>query len=370
MNAMRIKRLSALLVAGWSMLAASSAFAQQPNMYGQAMSRAPLTYNQGMVDDSYPYNTYSYAGGCDNCTSQGDNQMGCCDAATGCCDDGCQPCAPAWSIRAAAVFMKRQSPKSRAFITDFGNVVFNYNQFEFDYQPGADISLIRNLDCCNALEVRYFGLWDVDDSRRVGPITSGNSTLIISGDYDSQLHSGEINHRYICCDSCLTLLGGFRYLNLREQFHGNLLNPTTAVDINSRTSNDLYGFQLGLDAVVLEGPSRRFRVNALAKGGVYYARSENLVSAALFDPNNTAGGSLFGSNTNAANGVAFVGELGLLGSYQVTCNTSIQLGYQLLWLQDVAVASEQFIQGGPTTQVDNGGSVLYHGLNCGVVINF
>jgi hypothetical protein len=60
--------------------------------------------------------------------------------------------------------------------------------------------------------------------------------------------------------------------------------------------------------------------------------------------------------------VAFVGEIGITGAYQMTPHIALRGGYQLLWIQGVAIATEQV---GATTlltrsSIDTGGGEFFH----------
>ena len=68
------------------------------------------------------------------------------------------------------------------------------------------------------------------------------------------------------------------------------------------------------------------------------------------------------------NNTAFLGEIGLVGVYQLTDTIALRAGYQLMWLDGVALASEQvqasnFATG---TGADVHGDVFFHGALLGV----
>jgi hypothetical protein len=69
------------------------------------------------------------------------------------------------------------------------------------------------------------------------------------------------------------------------------------------------------------------------------------------------------------NHAAFVGELGFTAVYQLSPHWSLRAGYQMLWLEGVAVAAEQvpaidLLAG--LAAVDTTGSPFYHGANVGL----
>ena len=143
--------------------------------------------------------------------------------------------------------------------------------------------------------------------------------------YISRFNSAEVNLRY-GLGTILSLVGGFRYLDLHEQIDGTLLGagPTDTRFITSNTDNHLYGFQLGAEAGF---PIGKFHVAGIAKAGAFSNQSDL---------------SLYGSDgTQHVGGIkgqlAFLGEADVIGSYCISDNIALRLGYQVMWLQGVAL---------------------------------
>ena len=69
----------------------------------------------------------------------------------------------------------------------------------------------------------------------------------------------------------------------------------------------------------------------------------------------------------STNHTAFIGELGLQARYQVTQGLALRAGYELLWLDGVAIAPAQYtnIQG-----IDSNATVFYHGATVGMEYSF
>ena len=93
-------------------------------------------------------------------------------------------------------------------------------------------------------------------------------------------------------------------------------------------------------------------------------------SATLVIPNVPANGGM-GRNSDSA--AAFVGELGLTASYDIRCNLSLRAGYQLLFLDGVALAADQVPNTGDLignnntpVNVHTGNSLFFHGLHVGL----
>ena len=126
-----------------------------------------------------------------------------------------------------------------------------------------------------------------------------------------------------------------------------------------RGHNHLYGFQIGCDAK-LRAPEKLFQIDALAKAGVY--------GNAVGLTNDYADTVRSYSASSSSGHVAFVGELGLMASYRLSDHLSARVGYQLLWLDGVAVGPEQisstdFLSGSAAFKP---GTAFYHGANVGL----
>ena len=213
-------------------------------------------------------------------------------------------------------------------------------------------------------------------------------------DYSTDLYSAEINARKKFSDR-ITILGGFRWLQLYENLQGTIppadiyvpnwkyVNPplSGAVPLppfplappyppfwNTSTTNNLYGFQVGVEGKILE--RGRFSINGLIKGGPYLNHVSELTGVSLAKTVYESGAS-----TNRA---AFVGEGGLQCKYQVTSRITLKLGYEVLWLAGVATAPgqirETYIFSNPTGvqthDISSNSNVLFHGATAGLEFSF
>lgn len=186
--------------------------------------------------------------------------------------------------------------------------------------------------------------------------TNQSSTQAMAWEYATQLRNAELNvWSNRACP--LTLLAGFRWVNLSEDLAGALSPPTISTEPpfwNTTTSNNLFGFQIGANGKVLQ--RGRFSIDGLIKAGIYDNNAEQTTAVSVIAKQvSTASAS-----TNHA---AFVGETGLQCSYQVTRALSLKAGYQLIWLEGVALAPGQIQETYTTTKIfDN--SVQALGINC------
>ncbi len=168
---------------------------------------------------------------------------------------------------------------------------------------------------------------------------------------------------------CITWLAGFRYAELNEELNLNGLAGQNVVASNSRfmVGNDLFGFQLGGDAALWEHGS--FRLNALGKAGVYHndaSGSSRLNLGAL--------PTTLGSGRDTARETAFLAELGVNGTMQLTRHVALRAGYRVLYVDGVATAGGLVQNTGNLTAGANqtpialaaDHSLLYHGANVGL----
>jgi hypothetical protein len=111
-------------------------------------------------------------------------------------------------------------------------------------------------------------------------------------------------------------------------------------------------------------------VDALGKAGLYVNDANNQIASQS---------EFFGVNTTSGVGntqVAFIGELAFNATCQLTCHWAVRAGYQLLWIEGVALASEQAIinpgpiNGGAANAIDSSDGLFYHGFTGGLEFTY
>jgi len=305
-------------------------------------------------------------------------QSNCPDAADSCddacdfdgCDVGYSCCAPVWRVRAGAVILTRDQPDGVILARPLGGLIqiSGGEDFDFGYAAGPDVSIERMLgNGPNSVEFRYFGALDWTSSAdygntgdiQIGPI---NIPLAfdVSADYFSRLNSAEFNFRHQHSDR-VTWLAGFRYIELHEKvsYDVDFIVPNLS-GVSWDTDNRLYGAQLGTDLKLwrLTGP---LTMNGIFKAGLYGNDADNRFK---YDILNIPIVEEHASDSPAA----FVGEIGFTGAYQLTQHVALRGGYQLLWVNEVALASDQAQRTLNTLDadtIDASGNVFYHGALVG-----
>ncbi len=294
-----------------------------------------------------------------------------CDAFIACDECPSSNCGPRWTATADAIFLHRDDPSSGilALNTDSPSEILNANDFNFGTQAGIDLTLACSLSNGHGMQLRYFGIDDWDATQNVSTtfddllqfnaappvfVTSGDA---ITSTYASKLHSAEFNLTHQVSD-WLGLLAGFRYLELNEGGVTNLVDSTLPYTYSAATSNHLYGGQLGMQAWLWSYD--RFRVDVSGNAGVYGNHSRQSSSIA------TNAATVFASGSDDR--VAFVGEAALTGTVCLTDCLKLRGGYRLLWLDGVALATDQLAVSNFNDGLgyDGSGDVFYHGAFAGI----
>ncbi len=111
----------------------------------------------------------------------------------------------------------------------------------------------------------------------------------------------------------------------------------------------------------------RLRINGFAKIGIFHNTADQ--NSNLNDPAN------LGELSVVANGshTAFLCELGLIGSYHLSQHVALRGGYQVMWIEGVALATRQIpvtnlIAG--TADIAISGGLFYHGATAGFEITW
>ena len=275
------------------------------------------------------------------------------------------------------MFWTRTDPVDRVLL---GNQ--NAGDVEFDFSAGWRDGARRRLSDCWEVEGSYFDLamsgYDAPTSDELRTVTSRialvvpeitpdgvryrtvleERTVIVPAryEYGSDVGGAELNLRRDWGGHS-QLLMGFRWLQLDERFVGISGGGSNYVVQTTTTSNDLFGFQLGTDTLLLDRCCGRLQVRGGLKAGIFHNRAEH--GDTILGPQSFVRGS--------DDDLAFAGEASLGGQWRVTDCLSICGGYQLLWLSGVALASEQLALGVPIVPLPvDLGDVLLHGGYVGV----
>jgi hypothetical protein len=286
-------------------------------------------------------------------------------------------CDPHWSFTADAVALQRSSSRSQPLFIGIATIaappdLLNARNLEFPTEFGFQLSAVRRGPCGWEWELGYFQI----DGWNANSTVSGNSFMVTSSDgagfavtdaeahYKSAIHLAEINLRRECgCDG-LTLLVGFRAGELNELYTAYAPTPGP-VSLNVNTFNHLFGFQTGAiyEFYNMGGP---LRVSTLCKAGIY---GNSAIQSSRQIDTGTSDDTLAYHRNQAA----FIGEVGTVATYQVTCHLSLRASCQAVWIEGVALAPEQIGANDFTTltpSIDTHGGIFYYGGGLGAEVKF
>jgi len=337
--------------------------------------------------------------------------------------------APRWTISAEAIGLGRIGGVNQTLVervpgtipffnppyidtlTARGVEAFNSNQFRQGFSAGPKISLTYHGDSGYGVELSYFNIFDQSASKTIGPdnpadwlVMKAPGLFWQTQDFPYQgmawraatnLYNAEANGR-LAITSRVTLLAGVRWLQLNDDLEGTLTpadrgQPTwkqtypyytynlsqvglLPLDLpagnyppfwNTSTTNNLYGVQIGADVKVLE--FGRFSLDGVIKIGLFDNYAEQSTGVSLkkqVQPSQ--------ATTNHA---AFVSEAGLQLKYQLTKGLALKAGYEVLWLDGVALAPGQIqetltLANVRALGVNCGSSVLFQGATAGLEYSF
>jgi hypothetical protein len=343
----------------------SSSTAEAPRTLDRA--RASHDYYAAVESTSASDETAASAPVVTNNSACGCGETDCdCDHTYSDCAYGCDP---TWSFRVGSIIMRRSDPSGFPIFTDgAGPTLVDAGDYDFKYRAGVDFGVTRHLNDEWAVDFRYFGIdsWTAGQSNALTPVVTLNNAAPVAffnfttanSTYSSNLHSTEFNLRRD--GEWLTTFAGYRYVELSEDL-GFLLgaNPTI---YRESVDNRMHGFQIGAEADLWNNGSN-FRLESWTKAGIYYDFVRHGSQIEL-----PPGNPLFSPVNQRDNNTAFLGEIGLVGVYQLTDSIALRGGYQLMWLDGVALASDQV----PASNFANGtgndvhGDVFFHGFLAGV----
>lgn len=229
-----------------------------------------------------------------------------------------------------------------------GTVVRNGSDLEYDFESGFRTALGVCLDCNSGLEFVFLhNSWDSTlTSAGVGLFTvAGTTDHTAANRVDlatgTDLSSYELNY-WLQLSNHTKAFGGIRYLSVDDDL---LVTSTTAGRRSTHaigTDNDLYGLQFGFNSNFPVW--NRLSVGGMVKTGLFYNDAAQTVT--LRDVNNSVVARQYG---NRGDEIAFLSELQVGMTWQVTNFASIRAGYQAFFVSDVASAVGQLRAESPAT---------------------
>ena len=179
------------------------------------------------------------------------------------------------------------------------------------------------------------------------------------------------------------VFAGFRYIRQNELFNytstggrnfiidgaGNVLSgariPATG-DYEVETYNHMFGVHFGGE-VVRKRTNWSFAMTGKVGGLVNFAKRESDLSQTFDNDTSTAVAIITTTQNESVSEetLAFVAETGLSFAYYVRPNTSFRFGYNLLFINGVATATDNLGLMGGFPEMEVTGNSFYHGANLG-----
>ncbi|MBW3598669.1 MAG: hypothetical protein KY475_15525 [Planctomycetes bacterium] len=307
---------------------------------------------------------------------------------------GC--CTPRWwDFQAEGLYYTREEVSRRVDFTSLGAggpIVLSTDNLDFDEEPGFRLMGSLLLQPGTNLEGGYFGMFEwatqaavasgandlfsaYSEFGAIAPpnLPEANNSSLQAIAYSTELHNWELNirRRWVSpnCRAHTSFLVGARYLVLNEDFSYFIQNGAVTAESTGtlvQTRNDIYGFQTGGDLLVCIVPGVKVGVNFKATlGGL---RTENETLIRLVRPVDPAANQEFRELVGNED-IAVVGEGGLESIFELTEHMTLRMGYQLLFVDGVALAPENFNSdfrfGIRDPLINDNGDVLYHGFQLG-----
>jgi hypothetical protein len=282
--------------------------------------------------------------------------------------------------------------------------VLSPEDIDFAHQPGLRALAGLRVNNFTAIEASWLGFLDWDDSAVVrnatindvgtpgdldSPLSGfGNPAQIVGLDYNreireriiTKLNSYELNLRRRLpmpyCTTQVTGLVGLRYMQIKDEFQfrsqsflplfGGVAN---AVDV--RAMNEMFGVQLGgsLELHV----ERRAWLNFEAKGLMLFNDADQATTYTI-GPIGGGGTTTFGGSNDSQ--VSFGVELQGTLLWRFHPNIVGRLGYQAIFLEGLALGSENFSLNAPTIPAGDfsgfhqSGDLIFHGPFTGMTFTW
>jgi len=281
-----------------------------------------------------------------------------------------EPVAPRWYVRGEVVWLFRDSPNDRN-LTSYNNAskstdplnnrfILDTDALPFGLAPGMRLTLGHYLTDRTAIEGEYFGAnnWDQRSGTLNYPSAGGQGPLSAYwgagggpfstsaftdsnqqiATFHSSFDSAEINVRQWVLPS-LSVVAGFRYINVADQFQLTATNNGTNVDAGqvgyyrTWTNNNLGGVQVGTE-FTHDLYARWLFFSIEGKTGLFlnFADQKNL----LFNTDTTY-------NQRSSRETQYAGMFDLSASLSALIGSHLTLrgGYTFLFLDGLALATDQ-----------------------------
>jgi hypothetical protein len=272
------------------------------------------------------------------------------------------------------------TPNGPPSIMPIGAVMTTSQLGDTSFQPVPRGTLGCRLDNGTAFEVTYFSRNDWAESASgvsspsfalIPLVSTGSHSIFVadrvSSSLTTALYNAEVNvFQPFQHQANIEWLVGLRYFRMVERFgfhaEADGTHSLYQSDYDVRSSNNLYGLQLGLRWT---HNWNRWSLTGLTKTGIY----GNDASQQQFLGNNSHG--VIRDFATSRVGVAVIQEVGINAVYHLTERCLIRGGYNAFLIGGLARAGDQLdFSANPAPTLYSHGSALLHGPSAGVELQF
>ncbi|MGE4014007.1 MAG: BBP7 family outer membrane beta-barrel protein, partial [Alphaproteobacteria bacterium] len=272
-----------------------------------------------------------------------------------------------------------------------GYIALRSNDLRFDHEPGGRFAIGWRPDYYNAIELSFLLLNSHKSSRAVTdanenlqPIFSNDGSFLNIGSFEdaerytityrTSLNSVEISYRRRTDwwgGFRANFTGGPRFVQLNEKFR--LISddslppsPSNTGDYSIRADNRLFGAQLGVEVNYRFDRARTIGFDLVGRVGVYANQAKQ--DTIVLDES----AQVFAASVDRVR-LATTMDAGLYFVWEPVPNLTLRAGYELLFINGVALAPQQMAttnSAGAFSQLNMSGNVLYHGASVRLTYNF
>lgn len=323
---------------------------------------------------------------------------------------------PQWTVSLEGIVLGRLGGVNRTLVervpgsTPFlataiasGPEAFNADAFQQGWSAGPKIGVTYHGTSGYGAELVYFNVFNQGASKSIGPDNPADWLIMrapggfwqtqdfpyqaMTWSASTSLYSAEANGRFELSHR-VTVLAGVRWLQLNDTLQGTLtpadrtaptwkttcplcdlsqVTPGGSIGSlppfwNTGTVNNLYGVQVGVDGKILQ--AGRLSLTGRIVAGLFDNSAQQSTGVSMRK--------IVYPSAAAANGIAFVSEASLQVKYRVLRGLSLKAGYEVLWLDGVALAPRQIDEtyAAPSRAralgVNHASNVLFQGTTFGV----
>lgn len=242
-----------------------------------------------------------------------------------------------WYFSVDALALQRSTPGGGAFVAanPAGTPFLSGDDLDFGVGAGVDATIGYNGLAIGPIEARLmYSKMDgtntfVAPGNFIGVGFTGPGGTSFASEFDTTFASGEINWRHHYNDR-LSVLAGLRAMDISDNLR-TVLNNNVATGLYE-AENSLLGAQIGID-MALNAASSPLKFSLSGKVGAFANRSNAGIRE--FQGNNFIGE----FQSQRVTETSYAVELGLKAEYRLSKTTVLTGGYQVLWANNIALAT-------------------------------